>query len=81
MSKLKVFKGIAEGAVAAIVALTGTMVAQPDWHETNEAQYEMVGATADEVFNYALQFEGMKREDFREEGWKPNYSAWCAWYA
>ena len=81
MSKLKVFKGVAQSAVAAIVALTGTMVAQPEWHTKNEEQYEMVGATADEVFNYALQFEGMKREEFREKGWEPNYSAWCAWYA
>lgn len=77
----KLLKSVVESGLATIVALTGTALIQPNQQSETEVRYEAEGATADDVFNYALQFEGMKREEFREEGWEPNYSAWCAWYA
>ena len=77
----KLLKNVAESGLAAIVALTGTALIQPNQQTETEVHYEAVGSTADEVFDYAAGFEGWKLYDFRKNGWKTNDSYWCAWYA
>lgn len=78
---MKLMKSIA-AAASLVVAVTSTAVVQPNANTANnEVHSEIVGATADEVFNYAVGFEGWKLYDFRANGWETNDSYWCAWYA
>lgn len=78
---MKLVKSIAATAASLVVALTSAVVAQPGDNTAHEAYCEKVGATADEVFDYATSFEGWKLYDFRANGWDTNDSYWCAWYA
>lgn len=78
---MKLMKSVAATAASLVVAITGTAVVQPDVNTVNNVYCEKVGATADEVFDYAASFEGWKLYDFRANGWETNDSYWCAWYA
>lgn len=78
---MKLVKSIAATAASLVVALTSAVVAQPSDNTAHEAYCEKVGATVDEVFDYAASFEGWKLYDFRANGWNTNDSYWCAWYA
>ena len=78
---MKLMKRIAEGMVAAVVAIAGTTIAQPNIRNSNEENDVKMVGTADEVFDHAASFDGWKLYDFRDFGYETNDSYWCAWFA
>lgn len=87
----KLIQKIAEYASAATIGVVGTIgttyvTNTSNGEDKNYCEVELpkapegIGATADEVFEYALGFEGWTHKDFADNGYSPNNGPWCAWF-